>query len=425
MIINLGISLQTTQELGRIKHANRGQLPQAINLYDQALAYALELYQTGDSKEQKSEAHAIAACYAHKGMVYGAMGNVAEEESALTKALEWERKSNFKSEIGKSLFLLAELKCREGQYDEGIQYLNEARSIYKEIEDYVWLARCYDLQARLYFTSGEADKATAFFEAALEAVEKSSDYKEQVFNLNKLGQLYLKAKNIDQARGYFERARTLSHQENFLDGYAAAVNCLAELAEIEDKKDERDILLTNGIQALEKLLISTQREPERASTLDKIGSFYANMKNFQQALIYFQRAKKAYQSLGDVGHIANVLGGIAWVKRKLGNPNEELDTYREIKKLVDGTRYYDLIAGAAINLANFEMKHGNLNEAKRLLDEAEFYCRKYNLPYLSGVEMNQEVLATEFKKQKPPELDLKELIADLFDLDRFVSRIKG
>lgn len=312
--------------------------------------------------------------------------------------------------------MLAELKCREGQLDAGVEYLNEAGNLYKEIGDNTWLARCLDLLARLHFTGGEEDKATALFEGALEAVEKSGDKKEQELYLNKLGQLYLKARKVEQARAYFERARDLSLREDLLDGYAAAVKCLAQIAESENKKDERDKLLTDGIQALEKLRISTQREPKRASIIGQIGSFYAAMENFQQALVCFQREKKAHESLSNLGGIANALGGIAWMKRELGKPNEALDTYRELKKLVDGSPYYDLIAGAANNLASFEMNHGNLNEAKRLLDEAEFYCRKYNLPYLSGVKRNQEILATELKKVKPPELDLKALIADLFDL---------
>ncbi len=403
------------RQLGWIAHAC-GQLTQALHLYDQSLAYALKLYQTEDSEKQKGEANAIAACYAHKGMVYGAMGNVAEEEASLTKALEWQRKSNIKSETGKALFLLAQLKCREAQYVDGIEYLNEAGSLYKEIGDQVWLARCYDLLARLYFTTDEADKATAFFEASLNAVEKSGDFKEQGIYINKIGQLHLKAGKIEQAGEYFEKAKNLSLQENLIDGYIAAVGCLAQIAEIENKKDERNNLLKDGIQELEKLLISTQREPKRASIIGRIGSFYARMENFQQALIYFQREKKIYESLSDTAGIANALGGIAWMKRELGNPNEEYDTYRELKKLVDGSSYYDLIAGAANNLASFEMRHGNLNEAKRLLDETEFYCRKYNLPYLTGVEINQDILATEFKKIKPPEMDLKELIADLFNL---------
>lgn len=403
------------RQLGWIAHAC-GQLTQALDLYDQSLAYALELYQTGDSEKQKGEAQAIAACYAHKGMVYGAMGKVAEEEAALTKALEWQRKSNFKSETGKALFLLAQLKCREAQYVEGIEYLNEAGSLYKEIGDQVWLARCYDLLARLYFTTGEVDKATAFFEASLDAVEKSGDSKEQEIYLNKIGQLHLKSGKLNQAREYFEQAKNLSLRENLIDGYVSAIGCLAQIAEIENKKDERAKLLTNGIQALEKLLISTQREPKRASIIGQIGSFYARMENFQQALVYFQREKKIHESLSNLSGIANALGSIAWMKRELGQPNEEFDIYRELKKQVDGSAYYELIAGAANNLASFEMRHGNLNEAKRLLDEAEFYSRKYNLPYLSGIRRNQELLETEFKKVKAPGLDLKELITDLFDL---------
>jgi tetratricopeptide (TPR) repeat protein len=191
--------------------------------------------------------------------------------------------------------------------------------------------------------------------------------------------------------------------------------CLAKMALAEALRDCGRVKI-DGIQALEKSLISTQREPERASIIGQIGSFYAKMGNFQQALVYFQREKKAYESLSNLGGIANALGGIAWMQRELGKPNEEFDTYREIKKLVDGSPYYDLIAGAANNLANCEMQHGNLVEAKRLLEEAEFYCRKYNLPSLFEVEMNQEILASEFKKIKPPELNLEELITDLFDL---------
>lgn len=403
------------RQLGWIAHA-LGNLSQAIDLYDQSLACSLELYQTRDSKRQKGEAQAIAACYAHKGMVFQAQGNIAEAELSLTQALEWQRKSGFKSETAKALLLLAELKCREGKFEAGIEHLNEAGNLYKEIGDNSWLARCLDLLARLHFTGGKVEKATALFEGALEAVEKSGDVKEQELYLNKLGQLYLKDSKVEQARKYFERARDLSLRENMLDGYAAAVERLAKIAEIENKKDEQDALLTDGIQALEKLLVSTQREPERASIIGQIGSFYAKMGNFQQALAHFQREKKAYESLSNLGGIANALAGIAWMQRELGRANEEFDTYREIKKLVDGSPYYDLIAGAANNLASCEIRHGNLVEAKRLLEEAEFYCRKYNLPSLFEVEMNQEILASEFKKIKPPELNLEELITDLFDL---------
>lgn len=403
------------RQLGWIAHA-RGNLSQALDLYDQSLACSLELLHTGDSKRRKGEAQAIAACYAHMGMVYEAQGKIAEAESSLTQALEWERKSGFKSETAKVLLRLAELKCREGQFEVGIEYLNEAGNLYKEIGDSTWLARCLDLLARVHFTGGELEKATVLFEGALDAVEQSGDYREQELFLNKLGQLHLKAENLERAKEYFEKGRDLSLRENLLEGYAAALRCLADIAEIENKTDERNKLLSDGALALEKQLVATQREPKRASILGEIASFYGQMENFQQALVYFQRAKTAYELLGSVGGIANTLGGIAWAKHGLGKTNEEFDTYREMKRLVDGSAHYYLIAGAANNLADFERQSGNLDEAKRLLEEAEFYCRKYNLPLLDEVEKNQEILAAEFKKVQPPELDLNELISDLFSL---------
>lgn len=393
-----------------------GHYSKALDFYDEALTYFIELYQTDDTELKKDGIEGMARCHTHKGMVYGRQGKVAEAESAYLKAIEWQRKSEFKPNIGRVLLLLSELKFREAQYEEGTQYLNEATNIFKDTQDFVYYAKCLDHWARLNFISGQLEKASDIFLVALSIIEKYGSNKELETYLGKTAALYLEVGNIEKAKEYLERVKDLTGRENLFDGYAQSVKLLAKIAENESDIETRDRLLTEGINALEKLLISTQRDSERASVLAGIGDFYIKMENFQQALVYFQKAKNAYQSLGDIGHVANALGGIAWVKRKMGSPNEERDTYREIKNLVDGTPYYNLIAGAAIGLADFEIRHGNLPEAKRLLDEAEFYCRKYNLPYLFEVEMNQEVLATEFKKIKPAEMDLKELIADLFNL---------
>jgi tetratricopeptide (TPR) repeat protein len=140
------------------------------------------------------------------------------------------------------------------------------------------------------------------------------------------------------------------------------------------------------------------------------------MENFQQALIYYQRAKKAFEFLSDIGGIANCLGSIARVKGLLGKKNEEFDIYREIKKLVDGSPYYDFIAGAAINLGEIQMQIGDLDEAKMLFQEAELLCQKYNLHYLPHVRDSIRRLQEEINLRKPPELNFKQLIEELFEL---------
>ncbi|MBI1927762.1 tetratricopeptide repeat protein [Candidatus Poribacteria bacterium] len=421
-----GLKLSIAQDfhqLGWIED-HHGHSRQALELYDQALTYFLSVYQEGNTKTEKDAIYGIAGCYHHKGLVCEHDGKVEEAESNYVQALNWNRKSGFKLDIGRILYLLARLKYREGQYDAGTQFLDEATNIYNETGDYSYYARCLDLKGRLYFTLGQTDEATAIFESALNAVEKSGDYKEQEAYLNKLGHVYLEARKLEQAKGYFERARDLSLREGLLDGYATSVENLAQIAHIEKNHDERNRLLSDGIQTLEKLLLSVQAEPERAFITGQIGFFYERMENLQQALVYYQKAMKSFESLSDIGGVANCLGCIARMKGLLGKKNEEFDTYRELRKLLDGSPYYDLIAGTAINLGEIQMQIGNLDEAKMLFQEAELLCRKYNLHYLPHLRKSIERLEEEINLRKPPELNIKQLMAELFELVNWFPEAK-
>jgi tetratricopeptide (TPR) repeat protein len=413
----------TLLQLGYIED-HRRHSREALDFYDQALTLFLSLYEEGDPKTEKDAIHGIAGCYHHKGLVYEHERNAEEMESSYMRALEWYRKSDFKPDIAKILYLLARLKFCEAQYDAGTDFLDEATAIYNEIGDHFWQARCLDLKGRLYFTLGQTDEAKAIFESALKVVEESGDYMEQEEYLNKLGSIYFEGRKLEQAKGYFERARDLSIREELLDGYASSVKNLAEIAHIEKNHNERNSLLSDGIQTLEKLLLSVQAEPRRAFIIGQIGFFYEGMENFQQALVYYQRAKEAFRSLSDIGGIANSLGSIARMKGLLGNKNEEFDTYRELKKLVDGSPYYDFIAGAAINLGEIQMQIGNLDEAKMLFQEAELLCQKYNLHYLSYVRKSIQRLQKQINLRKPPELNFKQLTEELFELVNWFPEAK-
>ncbi|MCA1594066.1 MAG: tetratricopeptide repeat protein [Acidobacteria bacterium] len=394
---------------------HHGHSTEALEFYDQALTYLLGIYQEGNAKTVKEAAHSIAGEYQHKGLIYENLGNVEEAESNYMRALEWHRKSAFKPDVGKILYLLARLKYREAEYDKGTEFLDEATAIYNEIGDYSWCARCLHLKGQVHFTLRQTDKATAIFESALNAVEKSGDYKEQESYLNTLGDVYLKARKLEQAKEYFERARDLSVREEFLDGYAASVENLSKIAHIKKDDEERNRLLLDGIQTLEKFLLTVQAKPKRAFIIGQIGFFYEGMENFDQALIYYQKAEKAYQSLSDICGRANALASIARIKGLLGRADEEVDTYRELRKLLDGSPYYDLIAGTALNLGVLEMRMGNLDEARRLFQEAELLCRKYNLPHLTTLQDNVKTLDQKTKARKPPELNFRQLVEELFE----------
>jgi tetratricopeptide (TPR) repeat protein len=417
-----GIAL-THHMLGWLED-HRGRFKEALDYYDQALTYWLGVYQEDDPKTAKDAILSIAGSYHHKGLVYENLGNIEEVETNYMRALEWCRKSDFKPDVGKILYLLARLKYREGQYDEGTQFLDEATEIYKDLGDSRFYALCLDLKGRILFTLGQRHKAISVFEDALAAVEKADDYKEQVTYLNKLGQIFLQDEELDKAKDYFEQAGNVALRESLLNGYADAVKGLAQIAYVEKNQVERDRLLFNGIKTLEKLLLSLQGEPKRAFTIGQIGFFYESMENLPQALVYYQRAKKVFESLSDIGGIANCMGSIARIQGLSGQKHEEFDTYRELKKLVGGTPYYDIIAGTAINLGEIQMRLGNLDEAKVMFQEAELLCRKYNLHYLPHLEKSLRRLTAEINTRKPPELNLKELIEELFELIEWFPEAK-
>jgi tetratricopeptide (TPR) repeat protein len=404
----------TLHQLGWVED-HRGNLKGAHDFYDQALTNFLSEYQEGNPKTAKDAIHGIAGCYQHKGLLYEREGNVEEVGSNYMRALEWHRKSGFKPDVGKILYLLARFKYREGEYDIGTKFLEEAADIYKELEDRSWYARCLDLKGRLHFTLERIEDSTAIFESALEAVKDSGNHKEEEEYLNKLGHVYLEAQKVDDAKKYFIRARDLSLREALPEGYATSVKNLAQVAHIERDDTERDRLLSEGIQTLETLLPSVQGEPRRAFIIGQIGWFYEGKENFQQALVYYQRAKRTFEALSDVGGIANALGSMARMKGLLGRKNEEFDAYRDLKKLVDGSPYYDLNAGADINLAEIQIQIGNLDEARVLYEEAESLCRKYNLHYLAQVQKSLKRLAERINIRRPPELTLEQLLEELFE----------
>jgi tetratricopeptide (TPR) repeat protein len=119
--------------------------------------------------------------------------------------------------VGKILYLLARLKYREGQYNDGDQFLNEAVAIYENIGDVRLYALCLDLKARGLFTLGQREKATSVFELALAAVEKADDYKEQVKFLKKLGHIFLKESDLEKAKDYFDQAVVTSLRHGLLE----------------------------------------------------------------------------------------------------------------------------------------------------------------------------------------------------------------
>lgn len=174
--------------------------------------------------------------------------------------------------------------------------------------------------------------------------------------------------------------------------------------------------MTEGVQTLEKLLLKVQAEPKRAFLTGRIGSLYEKMGDFQQALGYYLRSKRAYEAFSNIGGVAKCMASIAQIKRLTGKKDEEFETYLDLKKLLDGTPFYELISTTVINLSNIYMDKEELEKAKSLLLEAEEICKKYNLGHRSQIQKSMERLSFLMDLRKPPEMSYEQLVKELFEL---------
>lgn len=401
---------------------HRGNLKEALQLYDQALSKFLTAYQDNTDKNDAKMLHSIGGCYHHKGMIYEKQGRLEEAETSFTQALDWEERAGFKPDLMKVFFLLARLKYRKNQYDVATKNLDEAIKIAEEVSDNRFVARCLELKARYYYTIGDKDKSLTTFQRALDTL--SDDDQERIKYLNQLALFLIETNNLDLAKSRLKEALQLPPSENLLEERIVATERLARIAQIESNNQERERLFQQAIGMLEQILTLPCPKPRRAYALGWIGALHEKLENLQEAQASYEKAKKEYEELDDAWGIATALGSVAHIKGLLGNGREELETYRELKRLVSGTGFYDVIAGTAINLGNICLNLGNLSEAKNMLQEAKLLCTKYNLHYEKELRRLSERYQRESDVRKPPELDLQELVMVLFELINWFPEAK-
>lgn len=404
---------------------HKGNSDNSIEFYTKSQGLFFSVYENDpDIKVKKEAVWGIAGCYHLKGLVYRHKGDVTDAKSCFISAIDWYNKENLKPEIAKISYLLAELHFREAEYEKGFEFLNNAKKLYSELELSDWSSRCLELSAKVHNTLGKRDEAENDIKQAFIIASTCGNNEQQVNYLIDLGFISKDKNEIVESIKYFTIAKRISFKYEYYEDFATCVIVLAEIATIEKKIDERNSLLLEGIKTLEKYLLTIQSKPRQGFITGRIGMFYELLLENEQALTYYQKAKKILEEINDTAGIANALGSIASIKRKLNQTNEEFEIYRELRKILEGTPYYDLIACTAINLGEIYLELGNLNEAKILFDEALYLCKKYNLHTKKYLEKSIKWLNEEEELRKFPEFDFHQLIDELFELINWFPEAK-
>jgi len=203
--------------------------------------------------------------------------------------------------------------------------------------------------------------------------------------LGTLGNLCYNVGKFEEAEKYYEGALNFYVQlakkdESYMKYVAGVLNNLGNLYQVMEKPSEAE-------KAFRDALIIRQDINDKAgtvATLSCLGLLYCNIAEYEKAKEYYEKAllmrmemfdKEDVQNLYSLGMILNNLGTVYNVLKDTKKAEESykraVEIYKELLRKEE--RAEDLLCGALNNLATLYIDAGELEEAKKLLEEIKKY----------------------------------------------------
>ncbi len=122
------------------------------------------------------------------------------------KCIALSRKINYKAGIANGLVQTAHVYYFGGKYHDAIKNFNEAIGIYKSINDYRDLGKCYTLYGRMYNLLADYKSALSYLNLAAEMNRKAGNEADEADTYKNIGIVYFSEGQLPAALDYYYKA---------------------------------------------------------------------------------------------------------------------------------------------------------------------------------------------------------------------------
>ncbi|MCD4747562.1 MAG: CHAT domain-containing protein [Bacteroidales bacterium] len=302
-----------------------GKHYKALEYYKKALDIAL-------SQEKKPESD-IAMYYQNIGIIHATIGDFDFATEYFNKSLKIKEKVLSKNDpaLAQLYFNLGRISKLTGKYDDAINYYNQVQEIYIHIFDstHVRIANVYLNKGNIYNDKNDYEKALIYYSNALNIYQEilNHDHPDISKVYNNIGSIYNKKNDYEKALYYYKKSISIKGSaisktitlRNFAKIYESTgeidkadhfYNLSIEKAKNKLKKDHYELghcylaygefCIKNGEKSngLEYLFNAYEifkknfepKNPNISNSLNKIGNYYFNEKNFSESLKYYQQS---------------------------------------------------------------------------------------------------------------------------------------
>ncbi|MEH2347938.1 MAG: tetratricopeptide repeat protein [Nostoc sp.] len=304
----------TLHQLGILK-ANRGEIEEAIALYQQSLAIfeqigdvqgkATTLHQLGILKANRGEIEEAIALYQQSLAIFEQIGNVQGKAATLHQ--------------------LGILKANRGEIEEAIALYQQSLAIFEQIGDVQGKATTLHQLGILKANRGEIEEAIALYQQSLAISEQIGDVQGKATTLHQLGILKANRGEIEEAIALYQQSLAIKEQIGNVKGKAATLHQLGMLKADRGEIEEAIALYQQSL-AIKEQIGNVQG---KAATLHNLGYLKANSGEIEEAIALYQQSLAIDEQIGNVQGKAATLHEMGYLKANSGEIEEAIALYQQ------------------------------------------------------------------------------------------------
>lgn len=262
----------------------------------------------------------------------------------------------------KKLEILEEIVTTASDIDfkKALVYARLAVKLANQSQSKKWQPKFNEMKGRIHANLLELDSASYHFDKALHGYVGINDKKGQATTLFKIGWVYKKRGNIENAMQSDLKALKLMESINDKAGIAGANTRISEDLCRQERYNEALEYALKNIAFCKK----NELNKELVYSYTNAGSASIAMNNSEDAFMYFDKALSLAKVMGiNPMSMCDFLNNRGNALKRLGRYEEALKDYHEALKLSKQTNYRNASVTVTANLGEINLLTGNYQEA--------------------------------------------------------------
>lgn len=245
-------------------------------------------------------------------------------------------------------------------FKQALTYARQAVKLANNTQSKTWQPKFNEMKGRIHANLLELDSASYHFKKALNQYTAINDKKGQATTLFKIGWVYKKRSDLENAMQCDLKALKLMESINDKSGIAGANTRISEdLYRQERYKESLEYALKN-IEFCKK----NKLNEELVYSYSNAGSAHIGMNNHEESFIYFDKALSLAKALNfSPINLCDFLNNRGNALKKLGRYTDALIDYENALNLSKQTNYRNATVTVTANLGEINLLTGNYKEA--------------------------------------------------------------